>query len=220
MATHLDLEEQEQLAELKHFWNTYGNLISWVLIAVLGAYAAWNGWQYWQRHQATQAAALYDEVERSVASRDIQRMQRSLSDMQERFASSMQAQQASQLVAKAFAEQGKTTEAKAAWGWLVQKATDPAYADVARLRLASQAMQDKQYDQALEQLKGVSEAMQGLASDMQGDVLQLQGKQAEAVVAYQKAWALLPQNIQYRRLLQAKLNALGAEPATTVEGKS
>ncbi|MEY3944815.1 MAG: hypothetical protein RL697_828, partial [Pseudomonadota bacterium] len=56
MATHLDLEEQEQLAELKHFWNTYGNLISWVLIAVLGAYAAWNGWQYWQRHQATQAA--------------------------------------------------------------------------------------------------------------------------------------------------------------------
>ncbi|MEY5028217.1 MAG: hypothetical protein RLZ63_532 [Pseudomonadota bacterium] len=220
MATHLDLEEQEQLAELKHFWNTYGNLISWVLIAVLGAYAAWNGWQYWQRHQATQAAALYDEVERSVASRDIQRMQRSLSDMQERFASSMQAQQASQLVAKALAEQGKTTEAKAAWGWLVQKATDPAYADVARLRLASQAMQDKQYDQALEQLKGVSQAMQGLAADMQGDVLQLQGKQAEAVAAYQKAWSQLPQNTPYRRLLQAKLNALGAEPATAVEGKS
>lgn len=220
MATHLDLEEQEQLAELKHFWNTYGNLISWVLIAVLGAYAAWNGWQYWQRHQATQAAALYDEVERSVASRDAQRMQRSLSDMQERFASSMQAQQATQLVAKAFADQGKATEAKAAWGWLVQKASDPAYADVARLRLASQAMQDKQYDQALEQLKGVSQAMQGLAADMQGDVLQLQGKQAEAVAAYQKAWSQLPQNTPYRRLLQAKLNALGAEPATAVEGKS
>ena len=220
MATHLDLEEQEQLAELKHFWNTYGNLISWVLIAVLGAYAAWNGWQYWQRHQATQAAALYDEVERSVASRDAQRMQRSLSDMQDRFASSMQAQQATQLVAKALADQGKSAEAKAAWGWLVQKASDPVYADVARLRLASQAMQDKQYDQALEQLKGVSEAMQGLAADMQGDVLQLQGKQAEAVAAYQKAWAQLPQNTAYRRLLQAKLNALGAEPAAVKEGQS
>lgn len=220
MASHLDLEEQEQLAELKHFWNSYGNLISWVLIAVLGAYAAWNGWNYWQRHQATQAAALYDEVERSVAARDAQRMQRSLADMQDRFASSMQAQQATQLVAKAFADQGKTAEAKAAWGWLVQKASDPAYADVARLRLASQALQDKQYDQALEQLKGVSAAMQGLAADMQGDVLQLQGKQAEAVAAYQKAWTQLPQNTQYRRLLQAKLNALGAEPAATEGGKS
>lgn len=220
MASHLDLEEQEQLAELKHFWNTYGNFISWVLIAVLGAYAAWNGWNYWQRHQATQAAALYDEVERTVASRDAQRMQRSLAEMQDRYASSMQAQQATQLVAKALADQGKTAEAKAAWGWLVQKASDPAYADVARLRLASQAMQDKQYDQALEQLKGVSPAMQGLAADMQGDVLQLQGKQAEAVAAYQKAWAQLPQNTQYRRLLQAKLNALGAEPVVSEGVKS
>jgi hypothetical protein len=35
MAKHLDLEEQEQLDQLKHFWNQYGNLITWVLIAVL-----------------------------------------------------------------------------------------------------------------------------------------------------------------------------------------
>ena len=122
--------------------------------------------------------------------------------------------------AKALADQGKSAEAKVAWGWLVQKASDPVYADVARLRLASQAMQDKQYDQALEQLKGVSEAMQGLAADMQGDVLQLQGKQAEAVAAYQKAWSQLPQNTAYRRLLQAKLNALGAEPTAGKESQS
>ena len=62
--------------------------------------------------------------------------------------------------------------------------------------------------------------MQGLAADMQGDVLQLKGKQAEAVAAYQKAWAQLPQNTAYRRLLQAKLNALGAEPAAVKESQS
>ena len=44
MASHLDLEEQEQLDQLKAFWKQYGNLVSWLLIAVLGAYAAWNGW--------------------------------------------------------------------------------------------------------------------------------------------------------------------------------
>jgi len=49
MAQHLDLEEQEQLDELKHFWKQYGNLITWALIAVLSAFAAWNGYQYWQR---------------------------------------------------------------------------------------------------------------------------------------------------------------------------
>ena len=48
MATHLDLEEQEQLDQLKAFWKRWGNLITWLLIAVLGAYAAWNGWNLWR----------------------------------------------------------------------------------------------------------------------------------------------------------------------------
>jgi predicted negative regulator of RcsB-dependent stress response len=62
MAKALDLEEQEQLDQIKHFWNKWGNLISWLLIAVLGSYAAWNGYQYWQRDQAAKAAVLFDEV--------------------------------------------------------------------------------------------------------------------------------------------------------------
>ena len=39
MATQLDLEEQEQLDQLKAFWKQYGNLITWVLIAALAAFA-------------------------------------------------------------------------------------------------------------------------------------------------------------------------------------
>ena len=45
MANQLDLEEQEQLDQLKHYWKQYGNMITWVLIAVLGAYASWNFYQ-------------------------------------------------------------------------------------------------------------------------------------------------------------------------------
>jgi predicted negative regulator of RcsB-dependent stress response len=37
MASHLDLEEQEQLDDLKHFWSKYGPLLTWMLIAVLAA---------------------------------------------------------------------------------------------------------------------------------------------------------------------------------------
>ncbi len=87
MASHLDLEEQEQLAELKHFWKTYGNLISWLLIVVLGSYAAWNGWQYWQRNQATKASALYDEVEKAVQAQDLARVERRIADMKNKFGS-------------------------------------------------------------------------------------------------------------------------------------
>ena len=75
MATNLDLQEQEQLDQLKHFWRQYGNLITWVLIAVLGAFAAWTAWGSWQRDQAVKASALFDEVERAAQAGDLARSQ-------------------------------------------------------------------------------------------------------------------------------------------------
>ena len=47
MANQLDLEEQEQLDQLKHYWSQYGNTITWALILVLGLFAGWNFYQYW-----------------------------------------------------------------------------------------------------------------------------------------------------------------------------
>ena len=70
MATHLDLEEQEQLDQLKAFWKQYGNLVTWVLVVVLGAYAAWNGWNCYQRDQGAKAGAMFDELDRAAQAGD------------------------------------------------------------------------------------------------------------------------------------------------------
>ena len=48
-----DLEEQEQIANFKAFWNRFGNLITWVLIIALGGYAAYN---FWNTHQRGKSA--------------------------------------------------------------------------------------------------------------------------------------------------------------------
>src|SRR6187549_3165783 len=117
MAKHLDLEEQEQLDELKHFWKSYGNLITWALILVFGAIAAWNGWQAWQRSQAAQAAAMNDEVERAVASDDLAKVERAFTDMKEKFGRTTYAQQAGLRAAKVFADKGKPDQARAALAW-------------------------------------------------------------------------------------------------------
>lgn len=213
MAKALDLEEQEQLDQIKHFWRTWGNLISWVLIAVLGSYAAWNGYQYWQRTQATKAAALYDEVERAVAAADIGRVERSLADMKDKFGSTQFAQQSALLAAKALYAQGKTEAARDALSWVANGASDKAYRDVARLRLAALQLDAKAYDEALKQLTlEFTPEMSGLAADLRGDVLQAKGQNAEAIAAYQQAWQKLADTPDYRRLVQAKLNALGIDP--------
>ncbi|MEY4734283.1 MAG: hypothetical protein RLZZ464_2349 [Pseudomonadota bacterium] len=220
MSNALDLEEQEQLDQLKHFWKTWGNLISWVLIAILGSYAAWNGYQYWQRSQAVKASALYDEVERAVASGDVSRVERSLADMKDKFGSTQFAQQAALLAAKTLQAQGKTDAARAALAGVADSASDPAYRDVARLRLAGLLMDAKSYDEALKQLNAeFTPAMAGLAADLRGDVLQAQGQTAQAVTAYQQAWTQLADVADYRRLVQAKLNALGVDPSQVTETK-
>lgn len=218
MATPLDLEEQEQLDQIKHFWKTWGNLISWVLIAILGSYAAWNGYQYWERSQAAKASALYDEVERAVSSGDVSRVERSLADMKDKFGSTQFAQQSALLAAKTLQAQGKTDAARDALSWVANGASDKAYRDIARMRLAALHLDAKAYDEALKQLGGeFTPAMMGLTADLRGDVLQAKGQNAEAIAAYQQAWQKLADTPDYRRLVQAKLNALGIDPdAATV----
>ena len=112
MSQHLDLEEQEQLEELKHFWKQYGNLISWLLIVVMGSYAGWNAYQYWQRSKAAQSSAMYDEVARAALDSDTSKLDRALADMKDKFASTSYAQQAALLAAKTDHDRGNADAAK------------------------------------------------------------------------------------------------------------
>jgi predicted negative regulator of RcsB-dependent stress response len=215
MANHLDLEEQEQLDQFKHFWKQYGNLITWTLIAVLGTYAAWNGYQYWLRSQATQAAAMFDEVERSIASGDVTKVERALTDMNAKFGSSPYAQQAGLLAAKTFYEKGNLDATKKALTTVAEKSSDVGYQAIAKLRLASAHIESKNYDDAMKQITGVfPKEFEPLAADRRGDVLALQGKPAEAKAEYVKAYKGFDERSGYRRLVEVKLNALGGDPVT------
>ena len=217
MAKHLDLEEQEQLAELKHFWARYGNLITWVLIAVFGTVAAWNGYQYWQGRQSSQASVLYDEVDRAVLSGDMPRIDRSLADMKDRFGGTAYAEQAGLLAAKTYFEKGNIEASKASLKWVADKANDAGFKSVAKLRLAGILIETKAYDEALTVLTGsFPKDFAPLASDRRGDVLLLQGKKAEARAEYEKAYKGLDERTEYRRLVEVKLNALGVDPVAVV----
>lgn len=212
---HLDLEEQEQLDQLKHFWNQYGNLITWVLIAVFGTFAAYNGWQYWQRSQAVQAAVLYDEVERAAGTGDTGRVEQALKDIQEKYGRTTYAHQAGLLAAKVLAEKGKPDAAKAALQQVAAEAPDEGLKALARLRLAALLVESKAYDEALQQLaSGMPAKFEPLAADRRGDIYSLQGKKDQARAEYTKAWQGLQATTEYRALVEVKLTALGVDVST------
>ena len=213
MATHLDLEEQEQLDQLKAFWKQYGNLISWLLIGVLAAYAAWNGWNWWQRDQAIKAGAMYDELDRAAQAGDAAKAGGIFNDMRERFPGTAFTQQGGLLAAKVQFDKGQADAAAASLTWVGANAAEDEYKTVAHLRLAGLLLDQKKYDEALKQLDGaVAKEFEALVADRRGDVLLAQGKPEDAKAAYTKAWQAMDAKVEYRRLIDAKLTALGAAP--------
>lgn len=213
MATHLDLEEQEQLDQLKHFWKRYGNLITWLLVAVLGAYAAWNGWHWWQRDQAVKAGAMFDELDNAAQAGEAERAAQIFGTLKERFARTTFTPQGGLLTAKVQFEKGQLDAALATLGWVAEHAADTEYRTLAHLRLAAVLAEQKKFDDALKTLNAVTETeFAPLAADRRGDILQAQGKKDEAKAAYLLAWQTMDAKVDYRRLIEAKLTALGAAP--------
>jgi predicted negative regulator of RcsB-dependent stress response len=213
MATQLDLQEQEQLDALKAFWKTQGNLITWVLVLALGGFSAWNGWQYWQRDQAQNAGAMFEELDRAALAGDAEKAGRIFGDLKQRFPKTAFAEQAGLTTAKVQFAKGQADAAKASLTWVAENALEDELKTVARLRLAGLQLDAKQFDDALKTLdaaQGVE--FEALVQDRRGDIYQAQGKMAEARAAYQRAWIALSDKSDYRRLVDAKLTALGAAP--------
>ncbi len=217
MATHLDLEEQEQLDQLKSFWKQYGNLVTWVVVAALAAYAAWSGWHVWQRNQAVKAGAMYDELDRAAQAGDPAQVGRIFGDLKDQFAGTAFAEQGGLLAAKVQFEKGQSDAALASLAWVAEHATEREYQSIARLRAAGVLLDLKKHDEALKQLDAVSpsdaaKSFGALVDDRRGDILLAQGKREDARSAYARAVDAMEPTTEYRRLVDAKLTALGGAP--------
>lgn len=214
MANALDLQEQEQLDELKAFWKRWGNLITWALTAVLLAFAGWNAWGWYQRDQAIKASAMFDELDKAAVAGDADKAGRVFNDLKDRYPGTSFAQQGGLMAARVQYDKGQADAAKASLGWVAEHAAEDEYRSIARLRLAGVLLDAKQYDAALKALDAATaKEFAALVADRRGDVLLAQGQRDAAKTAYQAAYQALPEKLDYRRLVEAKLTALGAPPA-------
>lgn len=208
-----DLEEQEQLASLKAFWNQYGNLLTWLAIIVLGSYAGYNYYNYYQRNQAAEASGLYEEMQKSLTAKDNAKVQRIAGDIESKYARSAYAQMSALAAAKSAFDANDLKTAKARLQWVIEHGNDE-YRSVARLRLSGVLLDEKAYDEALKVLDGaVLPQFAGAAADRKGDVLLAQDKVAEARAAYQAALDAMDKKDPGRQLVQVKLEAIGGAPA-------
>jgi predicted negative regulator of RcsB-dependent stress response len=204
-----DLEEQEQLDELKAWWKTYGKTIGNALLALLIVYAGYQGWHYYQAKQSVEASTEYQALQ-VIDNKDVKEIQAKSAILMDKYSATPYAGRAALLAAKANYQANDIKSAKAQLDWAIKNAKETSVAAIAGLQLANILAEEKDFTGALKLLESPHDAgFDGLYSDLKGDVLTALGKKAEAKAAYEHALTKLDAQGKYRTLTQQKLEALG-----------
>lgn len=207
-----NLEEQEQLENLKAFWKQYGNFILTVITVAALAVAGWRGWGWYQAREAAQASAVYEQLREAAAARDIGKLRATAGTLFEQYGGTAYGEMAALVAARAYVDAGDPKAARLTLEWAVSNAKDDEFRHAARLRLAALLIDEKAYDEAGKLLAvDASGKFAGEYADRRGDLLVAQGKPDEARAAYRKALEALGPDSPMRRLVQLKLDALGKE---------
>jgi predicted negative regulator of RcsB-dependent stress response len=209
-----DHEEQEQLDTFKAWWAQYGNLTTWVLIAVLLAFSGWSGWKYYQRDQSAKAALLYEEIVKAVEAKDSAKVARAAADIKDKFSRTAYAQMGALSAAKSAFNANDLQAAKAHLQWIVDNGRGDEFKAIAKIRLAGVLLDEKSFDAGLKVLEGeFPEQFAALVADRRGDLLVALNKNDLARTAYQAALDKTDIKNPARQLIQLKLDALGGAPA-------
>lgn len=203
-----DLEEQERIDALKDWWKRWGSVISLLLGVLAIALAGWQGWRYYQRVETRDAAQAFAAIEASRA--DPKKLREAAARVMEQHPRTPYAAKAGLLAARASYASGDAKSAAAQLEWVATHADDDGMRDLAQLRRAALALDQKRYDDAKQWLaKPHGKAFEALYLDMQGDVAAARGETKSARAAYQSALAKFGKDEAYRRIVEIKLNALG-----------
>ncbi len=208
---HLDLEEQEQLAQLKSWWASYGNAIVFALVLAALLFSGWQGWRYWQASQSGAASNLFEVLTKATQGAEAKAVRDSSGELLEKYPRTLYASMGALLSAKYFFDKGDLKAAKAQLQWVIENTASEEFRDIARLRLANVLLDEKAHDEALKQLEAKhGEAFEAQFATLRGDILVAKGQAADARTAYKFALQKAGEkNRGVQDSIQMRLDALG-----------
>jgi predicted negative regulator of RcsB-dependent stress response len=184
----LDLEEQEQVEELKAWWKQHGGLIIALVLAVALGFAGWQGWRWYQVSQAAQASVLYDTVSKAAQANDAKALRDAAGTLVESYSRTLYASMGALVAARYYFDRNDLKSAKAQLQWVIERAPSDDFRDLARLRLAAVLLDEKAYDEALKLLDAKpAPPYEAQYAALRGDVLLAKNQAAEAKAAYKLA---------------------------------
>lgn len=206
----LDLEEQEQLEELKAWWRKHGTyVIAAVAVFVIGV-SGWKGWQVWSARQAAESQALFERAMQAAMANDAKTVKELTGQIMEDYGRSGYAVPAAWLAGKVNFTAGDLKSAQAQYQYALDHAGDRGLESLARLRLAAVLLDQKDIAGALRLLeKEPDAAFAALFADLRGDALALQGQGEAARAAYRQALDKLDAGSPLKAIVEIKLDSVG-----------
>jgi len=206
-----DLEEQEQIASVKGWWNDNGTKLLTVLAVVAIIGAGWQGWRIWQANQAQLAGAQYEALVKAAQEGDAKALRDAGGTLVESFPRTLYASMGALVAARFHVEKADLKNAKAQLQWVVDRSPSDELRDLARLRLAAVLLDEKAHDEALALLEAKHAAsLESQYAALKGDVLVAKNKPAEAKAAYRVAIEKTDaRSGAFRSSVQLRLDALG-----------
>ena len=194
--------EEEQVEQIKKWWNSYGKqIIAGAVIGLAGIWG-WNTYSDYQDKQSLNARSLY--LNFASDSNNLGAYDKLTTD----FSSSIYTDQAILLMAKYLFDAGSYTQALSVIKPLINNSSS-VIANTAALRIASIHLQLGQHDQALLILDGQSEdGFSGLIYNLMGDIYLDLGNRTEAQKYYGLAIDNVSENSNLSQLIQIKLDDL------------
>jgi len=212
-----DLQEQEQIDDLKAWWDRWGGTVSTGVVLAAVVVAGVQGWRWYNGKRAEEAGAMYQAVSAAIRKNDAPRSRDAIAQLEDKFAGTGYAPRAALLYARMLYDAGDKAGAKLQLQWAIDHAEEDEIKAIARYRLAQAQIDERAFDQALATLDAKHpDAFEGLYADLRGDALAAAGRTAEARSAYQVATAKLDSKSQYQQYVRVKLDALGGAPADTL----
>ena len=213
----LDLEEQENLANLKSFWARYGNYIIGVITVALLVYSGMSAWKWYQRDQAADAGKLYETLINSISKNEKDKTYLAAEDLQKKYGGTSYAAMGSLVAAKVAMDSNDASKAQSYLKWTANQASDDSFRALAQLRLLGILIDQgteaslKEADQLLKE-KAVK-GFEPLWIERRGDWYLVQTKIPEARTEYLKAMKAMQSDKAFpedvRGLLKVKIDAVG-----------
>lgn len=205
----------DQLVELRKFWEEYGrSIVVGVLLAVV-SFGSWNFWDRYKTSQAEQASTIYytmmdsyKELEKAMAQEKQQastgndqalkkknetlaklsKFQESVNSLKEQYANTEYAHYAGLQNAKYFVSQNDLASAETELRSVLKSNPNKSIQLLTQLRLARVLLALEKYDEALKltDIK-TTDSYTAAFEELKGDIYLQQGKSDLALAAYSKA---------------------------------